>query len=107
VIIPYGSPFPPPPLGGTFNPNWVANTIAYPDPGFLKVAKVEVGNLWTHVYFTGIPGALHDLQWKSDITNSTWGTCISNIAFSAGNILANEILASPVTNRFFRVKASY
>jgi hypothetical protein len=105
VIIPYGSPVPMP--GGTFNPNWVANTIAYPDPGFLKVTKVEAGDLWSHVYFTGIPGALHDLQWKSDMTNSTWGTCVSNIAFSAGNILAHEIFASPVTNRFYRVKASY
>ncbi len=106
VMIPYGSPMPPP--GGTFNPNWVANTIAYPNSGFLRVTGMSLAGATNAVVkFTGIPGGLHSLEWKSDMTNSTWTTCVSNMTFGAGTMQMTNVVSSSEEKRFYRVKASY
>jgi hypothetical protein len=106
VIVPYGSPLPPP--GGAFNAAWAANTIAYPDPGFLRVTKVELaGGTNAMISFTGIPGALHHLYWQSDATNTTWSRSVSNMAFCAGTMQMTNTVSSSESNRFYRIKASY
>jgi hypothetical protein len=92
-----------------FAMNWVANTIAYPDPGFLKVTAIGlVGGTNAVVSFTGIPGALHDLQLTSAmLTNTTWSTSVSNVAFAAGTMQVSNATSASVTNRFYRIKANY
>ena len=106
VIVPYGSPLPPP--GGAFNAAWAANTVAYPDPGFLRVTKIELaGGTNAMVSFTGIPGAQHHLQWESDLTTNTWATVVSNMVFCAGTMQMTNTVSLSESNRFYRIKASY
>jgi hypothetical protein len=92
-----------------FANNWVANTIAYPDAGFLQIVGIGVlGGTNAVIRFTGIPGALHDLQWTSAmLSNTTWSTSVSNISCSAATMLASNATSGSVTNRFYRIKASY
>jgi hypothetical protein len=88
--------------------NWVANTIAYPDAGFLQVTAIGLANATNVVVsFTGIPGSLHDLQWNGEMTNSTWSTAISNCVFVAGTMRVTNTITASTTNRFYRIKASY
>ena len=87
--------------------NWVANTTAVPDPGFLRITKIELAATTNAVIsFTGIPSTLHDLEWKSDMTNSTWSTAISNVAFTAGTMQMTNTVDSSVAQRFYRIKAT-
>ncbi|MGA2221070.1 MAG: hypothetical protein ABSH21_04690 [Verrucomicrobiia bacterium] len=87
--------------------NWVANTTAVPDPGFLRITRIELAARTNAVIsFTGIPSTLHDLEWKSDMTNSTWSTAISNVAFTAGTMQMTNTVDSSVAQRFYRIKAT-
>ena len=97
VIIPYDWPI-----------NWTANTIAVPNAGFLRITGVGRAALTNAVIsFTGIPGSLHHLEWKSEMTNSTWATCVSNLSFIAGTMQVTNTVESSVQQRFYRIKASY
>ena len=87
--------------------NWVANTTAYPDASFLKIIQIVATPVTAVLTFTGIPGALHDLQWKSDLTLPAWSTAQSGLSFSTGNMLAQDLFAPPEMKRFYRIKASY
>jgi hypothetical protein len=58
------------------------------------------------ISLSGIPGSLHDLRWKSDMTNS-WSTAISNCAFAAWPMQLTNMITGAVSNRLFRVKATH
>ena len=48
--------------------NWVANTYAFPDPGFLQLTNIVVVRRTNAVVsLTGIPGCCHDLLWKTNL----------------------------------------
>jgi hypothetical protein len=84
--------------------NWVANTIAFPDSGFLRITRLEVAAGTNAVIsFHGIPGRLHHLEWKSEITNTTWATCVSNQAFRAGTMQITNAFESSIQRRFYRI----
>jgi hypothetical protein len=104
VIVPFGwVPLP----GGIFSVPWVANTIAYPDTNFLQITGISVANSTNMVIsLSGIPGSLHDLQWKNEMTN-TWSTAISNCPFAVWPMQITNTITASVSNRFYRVKASY
>ena len=99
VIIPYGSL-------GQFDVNWVANTTAEPSP-HLSITNIHAVATNIFIGFTGIPSALHHLEWKSEITNSTWTTCVSNMAFVAGTMQVTNSVPAGTQQRFYRIKASY
>ena len=99
VIIPYGSP-------GAFNANWVANTTVEPSQHLSISNIVKVAND-VLIDFTTIPGAMHHLEWTSEMTNSTWNVAVSNMPFVVGTRRVTNTVSSSVTNRFYRVKASY
>jgi hypothetical protein len=87
---------------------WVANTIAYPDSGFLQVTGISLaGGTNAVISFTGIPGVLHHLEWESDLTTNTWSTCVSNISFCAGTMQATNTVTTGTEKRFYRIKANY
>ena len=88
--------------------NWVANTYAYPDPGFLQLINiVVVGRTNAVVGFTGIPGYLHDLLWKTNLLTTGWSTAVSNVAFTAGTMRITNIVSSSDPQRFYQVRANY
>jgi hypothetical protein len=89
--------------------NWVANTIAYPDPGFLQLINiVVVGRTNAVVSLTGIPGYLHDLLWKTNLlTTNAWSVAVSNVAFAPGTMQITNIVSSSDPQRFYRVRANY
>jgi hypothetical protein len=88
--------------------NWVANTIAYPDPGFLQLTNITVvAGTNAAVSLTGIPGYLHDLQFTTNlVASNVWSTAVSNVPFAAGAMrITNTILVSD-PQRFYRIKAT-
>jgi hypothetical protein len=89
--------------------NWVANSTAWPDPGFLQITGVSRPNATNAVIsFTGIPAALHDLQWLSSLlVSNTWSTAMSNITYSAGTIQLTNTFAASEKKRFYRINARY
>ena len=89
--------------------NWVANTTAMPDPGFLQITAIRLtGGTNCVISYTGIPGALHDLQYKSDMTNTSWSaTAASNMTFAAGTMQVTNTVSSGTDRKFYRVKATY
>jgi hypothetical protein len=92
-----------------FAGNWVANTYAFPDPGFLQLTNIVVVN-WTNavVSLTGIPGCCHDLQYKTNLlTTNNWTIAVSNVAFAAGTMRITNIVSSSDPQRFYRVRANY
>jgi hypothetical protein len=99
VIIPYGSP-------GGFNANWVANTTAEPSRHLSITNIVKVAND-VFIDFTTIPSAMHHLEWTSEMTNTTWTVAVSNMTFVVGTRRVTNTVSSSVTNRFYRIRASY
>ncbi|MGD0652422.1 MAG: hypothetical protein ABSA97_14995 [Verrucomicrobiia bacterium] len=90
-----------------FAGNWVANTTVHPEIAHFTATKIELVAVTNVVIsFTGIPGTLHNLEWKSDITNNTWSTAISNVAFTAGTMQMTNTVDSSVQQRFYRIKAT-
>jgi hypothetical protein len=87
---------------------WVANTYAFPDPGFLQLTNIVLV-LKTNavVSFTGIPSYLHDLLWKTNLTTSAWSTAVSNVAFTAGAMRITNTVPAGDPQRFYRIKAHY
>ncbi len=93
-----------------FANNWVANTYAYPDPGFLQLTNIDivlVKKTNAVVSFTGIPGYLHDLLWITDLRSNNWATATSNIAFAPGKITVTNTFSSSEQQRFYRAEAKY
>jgi hypothetical protein len=86
--------------------NWRANTTAEPSP-HLSITNIHVVVTNIFISFTGIPSALHHLEWKSDMTNSTWTTCVSNMAFVAGTMQVTNSVPPETQQRFYRIGASY
>ena len=87
---------------------WVANTYAFPDPGFLQLTNIlMVGKTNAVVSLTGIPGYRHDLLCKTDLLTSTWSTAVSNVAFTAGTMRITNTVPAGDPQRFYRIKASY
>jgi len=54
-----------------------------------------------------VSGTWHHLEWLGDLTTNTWACCVSNQAFSAGTRQITNTVGAGVTQRFYRVKASY
>ena len=87
--------------------NWVANTYAWPDPGFLRLTNIIVaGRTNAVVSLTGIPGYHHDLLCTTNLL-SAWSTAVSNVAFSAGTMRITNTVPAGDPQRFYRVKAGY
>jgi hypothetical protein len=87
--------------------NWVANTYAYPDPGFLRLTNIIVtGRTNAVVSLTGIPGYHHDLLWTTNLL-SAWSTAVSNVAFTAGTMRITNTISASDPQRFYRIKAGY
>ena len=88
--------------------NWVANTFAYPDPGFLQLTNiVVVGRTNAVVSLTGIPGYCHDLLYKTNLlTTNAWSVAVSNVTFAAGTMQITNIVPTSDPQRFYRIKAS-
>jgi hypothetical protein len=90
------------------NGNWVANTYAWPDPGFLRLTNIIVaGRTNAVVSLTGIPGCCHDLLCKTNLLADTWFVCVSNVAFKAGTMRITNTVSINDPQRFYRIKASY
>ena len=88
--------------------NWVANTIAFPDSGFLQITRIALAAGTNAVIsFTGLPGALHDLQWESTLTTNTWSNVVTNVVFSAGTMQLTNTVTVGEQKRFYRIKARY
>jgi hypothetical protein len=87
--------------------NWVANTYAYPDPGFLRLTNIIVtGRTNAVVSLTGIPGYHHDLLCTTNLL-SAWSTAVSNVAFTAGTMRITNTVPADDPQRFYRIKAGY
>jgi hypothetical protein len=85
---------------------WVANTYAYPDPGFLRLTNiVVVGRTNAVVSLTGIPGYLHDLLYKTNLLTTGWSVAVSNVAFAAGTMQITNIVPTSDPQRFYRIRA--
>ena len=91
------------------NQNWVANTYAYPDPGFLQLTNIVVVHQTNAVVsLTGIPGCGHDLLWKTNLlATNAWSTAVSNVAFTAGTMWITNVVPAGDPQRFYRVRANY
>jgi hypothetical protein len=89
--------------------NWVANTYAFPDPGFLQLTNIVVVNKTNAVVsLTGIPGYHHDLLYTTNLlTTNAWSVAVSNVAFSAGTMQITNIVTSSDPQRFYRIRANY
>jgi len=88
--------------------NWVANTYAFPDPGFLQLTNIAmVRRTNAVVSLTGIPGCCHDLLWKTNLLTTNWSTAVSNVAFAAGTMRITNIVSSSDPQQFYRVRANY
>ena len=89
--------------------NWVANTYAYPDTGFLQLSNiVVVGRTNAVVCLTGIPGCCHDLLSKTNLlTTNAWSIAVSNVAFAPGIMQITNIVPNSDPRRFYRVRANY
>jgi hypothetical protein len=92
-----------------FAGNWVANTYAFPDPGFLQLTNIVVVNKTNAVVsLTGIPGYLHDLLWKTNLlTTNEWSIAVSNVAFATGTMRITNTVPTSDPQRFYRIRASY
>jgi hypothetical protein len=89
------------------NGNWVANTYAWPDPGFLRLTNIIVtGRTNAVVNLTGIPGYHHDLLCTTNLL-SAWSTAVSNVAFTAGTMRITNTIPAGDPQRFYRIKAGY
>jgi hypothetical protein len=87
--------------------NWVANTYAWPDPGFLRLTNIIVtGRTNAVVSLTGIPGYHHDLLCTTNLL-SAWSTGVSNVAFTAGTMRITNTVPAGDPQRFYRIKAGY
>jgi len=86
--------------------NWRANITAEPSQK-LSINSIQkiTGNIV--VGFRGIPSAMHYLEWKSEITNSTWTACVSDMPFAVGTMQATNSVPDGTQQRFYRVRASY
>ncbi len=89
--------------------NWVANTIAFPDPSFLQLTNIVVVSRTNAVVsLTGIPGYLHDLQCNTNLlATNAWSTAVSNVAFAAGTMRITNTVPSSDPQRFYRIRADY
>jgi len=103
VIIPFDF------IDGMGNQNWVANTYAFPDPGFLQLTNIVVVNQTNAVVsLTGIPGYHHDLLCTTNLlTTNTWSAAVSNVAFAAGTMRITNAVAAGDPQRFYRIRANY
>ena len=88
--------------------NWVANTYAFPDPGFLQLTNIVVVRRTNAVVsLTGIPSCCHDLLYKTNLlTTNAWSVAVSNVTFAAGTMQITNIVPSGDPQRFYRIKAS-
>jgi hypothetical protein len=86
---------------------WVANTYAFPDPGFLQLTNIVlVRKTNAVVSFTGIPGYLHDLLWTTNLlTTNAWSVAVSNVAFAPWTMQITNIVPTSDPQRFYRIKA--
>ena len=101
VIIPFDF------IDGAGNQNWVANTYAFPDPGFLQLTNIVVVRRTNAVVgLTGIPGCLHDLLWKTNLLSDTWSVAVSNVVFAPGTMRITNTVPAGDPQRFYRIKAS-
>ncbi|HTY87835.1 MAG TPA: hypothetical protein VMB80_10255 [Candidatus Acidoferrum sp.] len=92
-----------------FANNWVANTYAFPDPGFLQLTNITVINKTNAVVsLTGLPGCRHDLLANTNllITNGWW-TAVSNVPFAAGSMRITNSVPGGDPQRFYRIRAGY
>ena len=103
VIIPFDF------IDGMGNQNWVANTYAFPDPGFLQLTNIAVLNKTNAVVsLTGIPSCRHDLLANTNLAmTSGWYTAVSNVAFTAGTMWITNVVPTDDPQRFYRIRASY
>jgi hypothetical protein len=91
-----------------FANSWVANTYAYPDPGFLQLTNILViGKTNVVVSLTGLPGYAHDLLWKSNLLSDTWSVAVSNVVFAPGTMQITNAPISSDQPRFYRIRANY
>jgi hypothetical protein len=88
---------------------WVANTYAFPDPGFLQLTNITVVRQTNAVVsLTGIPGCGHDLLWTTNLaTTNEWSIAVSNVAFAVGTMRITNIVSTGDPQRFYRVRANY
>lgn len=103
IIIPFDF------IDGMGNQNWVANTYAFPDPGFLQLTNIAVLNKTNAVVsLTGIPSCRHDLLANTNLVlTSGWYTAVSNVAFNAGTMWITNVVPTDDPQRFYRIRASY
>ncbi|HXR47264.1 MAG TPA: hypothetical protein VN784_07460 [Candidatus Limnocylindrales bacterium] len=103
VIIPFDF------IDGMGNQNWVANTYAFPDPGFLQLTNIVVVNKTNAVVsLTGIPSYRHDLLANTNLAMTNgWSTAVSNVAFAAGTMWITNTVPTGDPQRFYRIRASY
>ena len=89
--------------------NWVANTYAFPDPGFLQLTNIVVISRTNAVVgLTGIPGYHHDLLSNTNLLRTNAGSiAVSNVPFAAGAMHITNIVPAGDPQRFYRVGASY
>ncbi|HUI06779.1 MAG TPA: hypothetical protein VL486_07215, partial [Verrucomicrobiae bacterium] len=85
---------------------WRANTTAEPSQ-HLSITNIQAVTTNIVISFRGIPSALHHLEWKSEITNSTWTTCVSNMPFGVGTIQVTNSVSAGTQQRFYRIRANY
>ena len=103
VIIPFDF------IDGMGNQNWVANTYAFPDPGFLQLTNIAVLNQTNAVVsLTGIPSYRHHLLANTNLAmTNAWYTVVSNVAFTPGTMWITNVVPNGDPQRFYRIKASY
>lgn len=96
VIIPFDYPG-----------NWLANSIAAPDPAFLELAGVSgAGTNGVVVLLRGLPGGLHALEGVSSLTTTNaWPVVASNVPFQAWTMRLTN--APAATCQFYRASAVY
>lgn len=103
VIVPFDF------IDGMGNQNWVANTYAFPDPGFLQLTNIVMLNKTNAVVsLTGIPSYQHDLLANTNLVlTNGWYTAVSNVVFSAGMMQITNIVPDGDPQRFYRIEANY
>lgn len=98
------------PAANNSGPNWDAffnNMAVFTQSPFGVTAVNVLGGTNSVVSFGSIPGALHELQTRSDLVTGSWSSVTNNVIGTGGAMQLKESFSADQRQRFYRVKAAY